>query len=170
MNIQDIHLLYGYNYWANGKIQAAAANLAPEQFTAPAAHSYGSLRGTLVHLLDGEYSWRMLCQHNQMTFDLREADFPTLDVLLERWREEEAAMRAYLAGLSDEGVLGLVRYTTDSGLKRERVLWHCLVHVVNHGTQHRSEAAAILTSLGHSPGDVDFTLFLNERGEAGGRG
>lgn len=47
--------------------------------------------------------------------------------------------------------------------KRERLLWHCLLHVVNHGTQHRSEAAAILTGYGRSPGDLDFTAFLNEQ-------
>ncbi len=57
----------------------------------------------------------------------------------------------------------MVRYPIDSGELRERVLWHCLLHVVNHGTQHRSEAAAILTSYGASPGDLDFTVFLLER-------
>jgi uncharacterized damage-inducible protein DinB len=36
-------------------------------------------------------------------------------------------------------------------------------HVVNHGTHHRSGAAAILTDYGHSPGGLDFTAFLNEQ-------
>jgi hypothetical protein len=29
--------------------------------------------------------------------------------------------------------------------------------------QHRSEAAALLTGYGQSPGEIDFTVFLNER-------
>ena len=71
-------------------------------------------------------------------------------------------MRDYLAQLTDDDMTDYVRYTTDEGNKRERLLWHCLLHVVNHGTQHRSEAAALLTDYGHSPGDLDFTVFLNE--------
>ena len=71
-------------------------------------------------------------------------------------------MRTYLAGLSDEDLNGHLRYTADNGEMRDRLLWHCLVHVVNHGTQHRSEAAALLTGFDCSPGDLDFTVFLNQ--------
>jgi len=83
--------------------------------------------------------------------------------LEQRWYDEEMAMRDYLASLTDDDLTHLVRYTTGSGQKRERVLWHCLLHGVNHGTHHRSEAAAILTGYGQSPGDLDFTVFLNEQ-------
>jgi uncharacterized damage-inducible protein DinB len=166
MNIQDIRILYQYNYWANHKILESSARVSQDQFIAPTGHSYGSLRGTLVHLLDAEYGWRMLCQHNALTgFDsLTDDNFPGIDSLAQRWQNEETAMRGYLSGLTDEDLVGYVRYTTDEGHKRERLLWHCLLHLANHGTQHRSEAADILTGYGCSPGDLDFTLFLNEMG------
>lgn len=45
----------------------------------------------------------------------------------------------------------------------ERVVWHVLLDVTYHATQHRSEAAVLLTSYGQPPGDFDFTMFLNER-------
>ncbi len=163
MQIQDVLLLYDYNYWATGRILGAAAQVSLEQFLASARFSFGSLRATLAHTLDTEYSWRMRCQHNALTADMAEVEFPTFDLLERRWHEEEAAMRAYLSALQDEDLISVVRYTTDSGEQRERVLWHCLVHVVNHGTQHRSEAAAMLTEYGQSPGDLDFTVFLNQR-------
>ena len=165
MNLGDILLLYDYNYWATRRILAASAQVSSEQFTAAASHSFGSLRGTLVHTLDAEYSWRMLLQHNTLEHfrEMEEQDFPTFDTLQQRWEKEERSTREYLASLSDDDITGIIRYTTPEGEKRERLLWHALLHVVNHGTQHRSEAAVLLTGYGHSPGDLDFTVFLNER-------
>jgi len=166
MNAQDIRLLYKYNDWANGQILKAAERATPEQFVAPVPNTYGSLRAILVHVCEAMHFWRNLCQHGTFTDDWVESDFPTLADLAARGREVEHEMRAYTSGLTDEALRGLVRYTTPAGIPRERVLWHCLLHVVNHGTQHRSEAALILTNYGQSPGDLDFTLFLNTRSEA----
>ncbi len=162
MNIQDILIIYEYNSWANKRILASSANLSQEEFFAPAAFPYGGLHGTLLHILEAEWSWRALFQKIEDASELLPADYPDLPAIETRWREEETAMRAYLAGLRDQDMDSHLRYTTDTGIKRDRILWHCLLHVVNHGTQHRSEAAALLTENGHSPGDLDFTVFLNE--------
>jgi uncharacterized damage-inducible protein DinB len=162
VNIQDIRTLFDYNIWANKRILAATAGISQEEYTTPAANGWGSLRGILFHTFEAEYFWRYLCQHGVFVKEIREADYPTLDDLLAGWQAEEAARQEYLAGLSDTDLTNLVRYTTDTGIKRERLLWHCFFHMVNHGMQHRSEAAAILTSYGRSPGDLDFPLFLNE--------
>jgi uncharacterized damage-inducible protein DinB len=164
MLLQDILTMWEYNEWANRRILAAASQLAPERFEAAAPFSYGSLRATLFHTLEAEQFWRILCQHGRFSEDWLEADYPTAAVFEQRWAEENAAMAAYLAGLTDADLDGIIRYTVEGGLVRERPLWHCLYHLVNHGTQHRAEAAAMLSGYGVSPGDLDFTLFLNERG------
>jgi uncharacterized damage-inducible protein DinB len=163
MNRQDIRDLYEYNFWANRCILEKAANVTPEQFVAPSSHSFSSLQGTLVHTLDTEIGWRRLLKGEGVSLDLNPADFPTVASIQERWAQEEQAMWEYINSLSDEALAGTIRYHTHTGILRERVVWHCLFHLVNHGMQHRSEAANLLTVYGHSPGDVDFTLFLNER-------
>lgn len=167
MKTDEIKLLYDYNDWADGRILAACAKVSPEQYAAPSTSGtgYGSLHATLVHLVDAVWLWRSIFEgkFDSSHQELTEADLPTFDAVQERWQAERQALWAYLNGLTDEAVNGILRYTLASGTVRERVLWHCLLHVVNHGTQHRSEAAALCTSYGQSPGDFDFTFYLNER-------
>lgn len=163
MNMENVRDMYEYNYWANQRILDTAEKITSEQLVAPTSCSYGSLHGTLVHTLDAEWSWRLLLQGQRADGELKPTDFPTLMSLRQRWDEDETDMWRYIDGLSDQDITGIIRYPIDGGVIRERPLWHCLYHVVNHGTQHRSEAAAMLTDYGQSPGDIDFTVFLNER-------
>jgi uncharacterized damage-inducible protein DinB len=163
MKIADLQLLFDYNYWANGRILSASSALNQTQFATSPDNSLRSLHHILLHILDAEYGWRVMCQHNTWSSELTESDFPTVAALVQRWQAEEADMRNFLASLQDDDLTRIVSYTLDSGEVRERVLWHCLHHVVNHGTQHRSEAAVLLTDYGQSPGDFDFTVFLNEK-------
>ncbi len=159
----DVLTIYDYNYWANQRILDAAARTSHEQFVAHGNFPWGGLRGTLAHILDAEYGWRTFFQQHKFPPDeLKGDDFADLEDLEERWGKEEALMRDYLDSIDDAALAAIVRYTNDEGAMRERVLWHCLYHVVNHGTQHRAEAAALLTDLGQSPGDVDFTFFLTD--------
>lgn len=162
MNTQEIRDLYDYNYWANGLILNMAEQVTPEQFTAPSSHSFVSLQGTLVHTLDSEWMWRLLLQGLDFNVKLNAADFPDVASVRALWQQEEQATRAYLDTLTDADLSDTIRYEVGGGVIRERVLWHCLFHVVNHGMQHRSEAANLLTTYGRSPGGLDFTRWLNE--------
>jgi uncharacterized damage-inducible protein DinB len=151
----DVHFLYEYNRWANARVLDAAARVNQTQFVAAATLSHGSLRATLVHVLSAEWIWRMRCQEGVSPFALLSAEgFPALEHLRRRWQTEEQAMRSFLNGLSDDALTGRVRYTTTQGVPHENVLWHLLVHVVNHGTQFRGEAGVLLATYGHSPGDL----------------
>ena len=76
--------------------------------------------------------------------------------LRERWDEEWAVVDAWLPTLTDS----FVAYVHE-GIP----VWQMLVHVVNHGTQHRAEAAALLTAAGRSPGEIDLIFYAEEQAE-----
>ena len=163
MNTKDIQLLFKYNSWANAKILNASANVTREQFTASADHPHNDLRHALTHTLLAEWLWYNRWMGTSPTQLFQRKDFPTFDSLLERWTEEEKTLNEFVTSLTDEKLNSTFQYKTTKGDIHENILWQVMVHVVNHGTQHRSEAAAILTELGHSPGNIDLLVFLREQ-------
>jgi len=163
LNIKNILLIYEYYYWANHRILTQTALVTNEQFIAPASFPFGGLRGTLVHIVEAEQSWLNRLKGLGDGPELIPEEYPTFKHLEERMQEGETTMRAFLAGLHDEDMNNQVRYILDDG-PRDRILWRCLYHLANHGTQHRSETAAMLTDFGYSPGNLDFNTFLDETG------
>ena len=163
MKAEDIRLYFEYNEWANNRILAAAERVSPEQLTTSNELGWGDLRGALVHILDAEYSWfDILFGEDDAPDDVQPENFASVAALRTRWNTENGNLWRCLKALQDADltrtqsrVRGKTRY--------DLVLWQALVHVVNHGTQHRSECAALLTGFGCSPGDMDFTLFLSSR-------
>jgi uncharacterized damage-inducible protein DinB len=166
MNVADLLTMYDYNYWANRRILRAAAGLTAEQFVAQTDLSWGSIRNVLTHTLSAEWIWRIRCQeHRSPSTMLDPEQVSSLDALTTLWQEEEAAMRSYLASLDQEALSQPLAYVSTTGRPFSSTLWHILMHVVNHGTQHRSEVAHMLTQLGHSPGDIDMISYARERGD-----
>lgn len=174
MNIDEIKLWYDFNDWADARILAACARVSPEQYAAPTTcgTGRGGLRATMVHLLDNIWQWRITLQgfYNEPLADeaaydateLHEDAFPTLAALQERWMMEQRAMRAYIDTLTEETLNSTIRYVIPGELC-EKTVSHILVDSLFHAMQHRSEAAVLLTSYGQSPGDLDLSIFLNER-------
>lgn len=160
MNKEDILTLYKYNQWANAKILNAASNVKQEQFLAPASFPHGGLRGTLVHALFAEWIWRNRWEGTSPTYRLKPEDFPTVESLQARWLEEETRLMSFVDSVTDEKLNLTFSYKNTAGKPLTKVLWHAMAHVVNHGTQHRTEAAALLTDFGCSPGDIDLIYFL----------
>jgi uncharacterized damage-inducible protein DinB len=160
MNKNDILLLYQYNQWSTAKILNAASHVTDEQFLAPGPFPHGGLRGTLVHTLFAEWIWRHRWEGTSPTQRLKPEDFPTFTSLYVRWADEESLLMSFVNGLTDEKLNATFGYTSTEGVPHNRVLWQAMAHLVNHGTQHKTEAAAILTGFGQSPGDIDLIWYL----------
>jgi uncharacterized damage-inducible protein DinB len=162
MNKQDIRMLYSYNRWANARILGAAAKISTAQFLAPTTFPHGGLRGTLIHTLFAEWIWRLRWQGAAPNVRWTPEDFPTFASLKTRWREEEIKLMEFVDDLTDTRLTAEFDYISTEGRAHRRVVSEAMAHLVNHGTQHRSEAAAMLTNMGQSPGDIDLIVFLNE--------
>lgn len=162
MNKQDILTLYKYNQWANAKILNATRNVSQEQFLADASYPHGGLRSTLTHTLFAEWIWRNRWEGNSPTVRLKPEEFPTIESLRRRWLEEEKSLMAFVESLTDDRLNDVIQYNNTKGVPLQQILWKMMAHVVNHGTQHRAEAAAMLTEFGCSPGDLDMIYFLDE--------
>jgi uncharacterized damage-inducible protein DinB len=165
MILEVLRDLYAYTAWANTRILDTAGNLTPEQFTADAGPSHGSLRNTFVHQMGGQWIWLERWKGRSPERMMSRKDYPDLASIRTRWGDIEADTQAYLSDLTEESLGRVISYTMTDGRQRSYPLWQPLFHQANHATQHRSEAAVMLTNFGHSPGDVDYVVYLSEIGK-----
>lgn len=158
MRKADIQTLIAYAFWADEEILSACERVSSADFTRQANPDPGwhNLRGTLVHLLDTVYGWRAALQRIPDTGVIRETDYPDVASLRARWQAERSEWFAYVAALDDDALNAVWR--EDGEIRRAR--WQTILHVINDGTYHRSEAAAMLTGYGQSPGELDFEGYL----------
>jgi len=163
--------LYAYNAWANGRVLAVAANLTPEQFNAPGQAGHGSVRDTLTHMLEvhrGFLSWWDGSKSAEAAYADRLdrdtlQDVPAMQALLAAIDRQSSAFTATLTDTDAGRVYG---FDLPNGQRWEMPLWGMMLHIANHSTQHRTEAAAMLTAFGHSPGDLDLIFFLARPADA----
>ena len=160
MQADEIRSLFGYDRWATRRVLAVLDDLDPAVWARPNVVGERGLAGILVHHLGASQRWRVGFQtqgSGEGPAPEREP-LPTVDELRERWEAEWAIVDEWLATVTDDFV----------GLVYEGVpVWQMLVHVVNHGTQHRAEAAALLPAEGRSPGELDLLNYAEELAAGG---
>jgi uncharacterized damage-inducible protein DinB len=160
----DLLSLYDYAGWANGRVLDAAARLDEADWRRPSGHPFGSVHGTMVHILSSEMLWLARWQGRSPTERaVAPEDLPTVAALRARWAPVAAELRAFLAAQDEAGWGRVIAYRTLDGRAAAYPLWQMLLQVVNHGTQHRAEAASLLTELGQSPGELDLIHFFRQR-------
>jgi uncharacterized damage-inducible protein DinB len=143
-----------YHAWANDRILTTAALLSDEELRKGAVFDHDSAFHTLRHLVDVDWSWRELCIGTEVgeTYVWDHGfvldDLPAIHAFCV---EEDTRLRRYVESLDEATLTESLALSPDFARPR----WLIVAHVVNHGTQHRSELARYLTECGHSPGDLD---------------
>jgi uncharacterized damage-inducible protein DinB len=154
MRVDDLRILYDYDRWATIRILDRSLAVPPFEWSDSNRIDRRGLGGILVHVLGAHERWRTGWQGGA-EMGRREAEpLLTAEELRADWDLEWVATTGFIDGLADDD---LDRPVDDLPL------WQTMAHIINHGTQHRSEAAVLLTELGRSPGDLDLVDFLEER-------
>lgn len=157
MNADAFRHFYNYHFSENRKIwNAFVMSLSQEQFTQPLQYSIGSVRDQIVHLVNVDNAWFSDLQHRQSPEWPVPADLADRTLIRSHWDEVEQMMRDYLANLRDDMLFEKPLQGEDENL----VMWQVLIHVVNHGTDHRAQLLRMLNDLGVKTGPQDYVFYV----------
>jgi uncharacterized damage-inducible protein DinB len=154
MQADEIRFLFAYDRWATRRLLNVLDGLDADVWTRTHVVGERGLGSILVHHLGASQRWRHAFQQTGESPEPEGEPLPAIGELRGVWEAEWAAVDAWLPTVTD----GFVEHVHD-GVP----VWQMLVHVVNHGTQHRAEAAALLSAEGRSPGELDLMNYAEER-------
>ena len=147
-----------YTLWADRVCLDAAREVPPEALTRDAGVSFGSLLGTLAHILGSQRRW--LARFTGRQASVGDPAFPDVEALAVGWSETAAELEFFLASLTEEQLAAEITWVDTEGPVYSRPLWQPVCHLVNHSTYHRGQVASLLRQLGYQPPKTDLIYFL----------
>lgn len=160
MNADAFRHLYNYHFSENRKIwDSCITSLSFEQFAKPVAYSRGSVRDQIIHLMNVDDSWFSDLRKVENPDSYTPAGFDDREIIRARWNTVEQNMREYLANLREDM---LFQKPFAEGEDKDLVLWQVLIHVVNHGTDHRAQLLRVLNDLGIKTAPQDYIFYAYE--------
>ena len=150
-------LMARYTRWMNERLYALLAEFDDTERKHDRGAFFGSIHGTLNHLLWGDRMWlsRFIdapCDAAPFGADMY-ADFAEL----QRQRESTDQVLANWAGnVSPAWLASTLTYTSKSdGRTREMPAAVAAIHLFNHGIHHRGQLTALIKQAGRDPGATD---------------
>lgn len=160
MNTDAFRHFYDYHFTENRRIwDSHVTPLSQEQFTQHVDYSHGSVRDQIVHLMSAEDTWFSGLRGVEIPEPLNPADFGDRKTIRAQWDNVEHNMRDYLAKLKDDM---LFEKPFAEGEDKDLVLWQVLLHVGNHGTDHRAQLLRLLNDLGVKTTSQDYIFYVYE--------
>ncbi len=150
-----------YNHWANRRLYAAALALPDETYRRPTGVFFGSLHGTLNHLLLTDRIWlKRVTGEGEHPSQLNAILYDERGALARARMAEDARLIDVIKRYSEDDLRGIVSYQTMSGVPFRQELGQILLHLFNHQTHHRGQAHACCSILtGSEPPSLDLLQF-----------
>ena len=160
MNADAFRHFYDYHFAENRKIwDTYITPLSQEQFLQPSTYSVGSVRNQIVHLMTVDNNWFSELRGIEFSKWLNFDDLNDRSSIRAQWDIVEQTIRAYLASLRDDM---LSQKPFPEGEDKDLILWQVLLHVANHGTDHRAQILRLLNDFGVKTGPQDYVFYLYE--------
>jgi uncharacterized damage-inducible protein DinB len=159
MNAEAFRHFYEYHFAQNRKIwDSYVTQLSEEQFTQHANYSRGSIQDQILHLISCDTAWFSGLRGVEIPEDLQPTNFNNRESIRVHWNLVEQAMRIYLAELRDDMLFDKPLEGEDKDL----IVWQVLLHVVNHGTDHRAQLLRQLNDLRVKTTYQDYIFYVYE--------
>ncbi len=152
-----------FTKWADEMFLAALLPLPPASLDRDFGSSFKSLFCTLNHVYLAELVWlkRMQGARETRIADLASPAGPA--ALGEAWPELHRQWSGWAASLSREAWSEPATFRNNAGVEEQLPLWQIVLHVVNHGSYHRGQVAAMLRQAGITPPGTDLLTFHRAR-------
>ncbi len=158
MNADAFRHFYDYHINQNRFIwDTYIVPLTQEQFIQPIGYSIGSIKNHIVHLMSVDNAWFCGLRGEEPSEWLNADDFVDKKAIRDYWDKVEQKMRDYLAGLRDDM---LFTKPFPAGEDENLIVWQVLIHVVNHGTDHRAQLLRALHDVGAKTGPQDYIFYV----------
>lgn len=162
--LQQLQTLFSYSAWARDKLLGAVEQLGDDQIQSGEHKGvYGSIHNTLAHLAVSEWLWLQRCiGESPMRLPTGE-DFADLRGITAWWNTVHSDATRYLQSITEEDLAQQITYVAPDGKRRTRRVWHMLLQVTNHQTEHRAQIATMLGALGVEVPQTDLVVYLSEQ-------
>jgi uncharacterized damage-inducible protein DinB len=147
-----------YSAWASARLFDAASQLSGDELVRDFGTADKSVMGTLVHVFGADRAW-LARVHGDSSVLRPGPELFDPAALREAWDGVHRGWREWAAALSEEEALTALSYHDFKGRPWQTPLWQVVLHVVNHATHHRGQAAGFLRTLGHVPPALDLIAF-----------
>jgi uncharacterized damage-inducible protein DinB len=148
----DYHFSENRNLW-----DSYVTPLSDEQFDQAGSYSHGSIRNQVVHLMSVDEAWFSGLRGVEPPDEPDPAAPPDRRSIRAHWDIVEQQMRDYLAALRDDM---LSEKPFADGEDKDLILWQVLLHVVNHGTDHRAQLLRLLNDMGIKTVSQDYIFYV----------
>ena len=164
MNPNEIRKIFDYNFWAFERVWECIFQISDEQFVEEIDYSTGSIRNMLFHVMSGNRAWMSFLRGIEMPARLIFEDFDTCSKTKAKWDELRSEFLGNLSTMDQEQLNSPITWELFShGVKSTNPRWEILLHLANHGTDHRAQILAILHHRFHvKTVEQDMILFLGE--------